>query len=65
MKRLYIVLSLILLILALAVPAVARADDAAPTPAEQTQPADVTPDGWTWDESSAPAAVDGWTWDEA
>jgi hypothetical protein len=54
MKRLCIVLSLVLLLVVLALPAVARADDPAPTP-----------DGWTWDESTAPSVTpDGWTWDE-
>ena len=54
MKRLYTVFSLILVLTVLALPAIARAgDDGA------------APDGWTWDEASAPGAVDGWTWDEA
>jgi hypothetical protein len=53
MKRLYAVLSLILLVAVLVVPAIARADDAAP----------VAPSGWTWDECGA-QTPDGWTWDE-
>jgi hypothetical protein len=40
MKRLYILLSLILLLAVLAVPAIAQADDPGFVPA-----------GWTWDES--------------
>lgn len=64
MKRLYTVLSLVLVFVVLAMPAIARADDAAPPAAEQTQPADPAPDGWTWDENSPPVAPEGWTWDE-
>jgi hypothetical protein len=41
MKRLYTVLSLVLLVLALAVPAIAQADD---------DPG-YAPTGWTWDET--------------
>ena len=41
MKRLYIVLSLILLLAVLAVPAIAQADDGP----------GLVPAGWTWDES--------------
>lgn len=41
MKRLYAVLSLVLLVVVLAVPAIAQADD---------DPG-FTPAGWTWDES--------------
>jgi hypothetical protein len=41
MKRLYVLLSLILLLAVLAVPAIAQADD---------DPGFV-PTGWTWDES--------------
>jgi hypothetical protein len=41
MKRLYAVLSLILLVAVLALPAIAQADD---------NPG-FTPTGWTWDES--------------
>ena len=52
MKRLYTAVSLVLVLIALAVPAVARADEA-------TQP---RPAGWTWDEQIVTA--DGWTWDE-
>ena len=55
MKRLITVLSLILVLVVLAVPAVAHADD-------HSSPAQ---DGWTWDEASSPGAIaDGWTWDE-
>jgi hypothetical protein len=54
MKRLCAVLSLILVLVVLALPAVARAADPA-----------TTPDGWTWDESTATSVTpDGWTWDE-
>jgi hypothetical protein len=74
LKRLYTLLSLVVLFAVLAMPAVARADDppvASGEPAQQ-----LTPDGWTWDEAApveptsadpAPAdpAPDGWTWDEA
>jgi hypothetical protein len=55
MKRLYAVLSLILLVTVLVLPAIARADDTAPP----------APSGWTWDESGATQTPDGWTWDEA
>jgi hypothetical protein len=41
MKRLYTVLSLILLLAVLAVPAIAQADD----------DSGYVPSGWTWDES--------------
>ena len=54
MKRLCAVLSLVLVLIVLALPAVARAADPGRAP-----------DGWTWDESSAPTMTpDGWTWDE-
>jgi hypothetical protein len=67
MKRLYVLLSLFLLLSVLALPAVARADDPPAAPAEQTQPADPVTDGWTWDERAPGSAFspDGWTWDEA
>ena len=55
MKRLYAVLSLILVLTGLALPALARADD----------PAAPAPTGWTWDESGGTQSPDGWTWDEA
>jgi len=55
-------LSLVALVLALALPAVAPAGwtwDGS----DATQPA---PDGWTWDENAPPSPQpDGWTWDEA
>jgi len=54
MKRSQIVLlSLVLLLAVLALPAFARADD--------------VPAGWTWDQSAVNVepAPDGWTWDEA
>jgi hypothetical protein len=59
MKRLCTVLSLILVLVVLALPAVARADN-------ETS---FAPAGWTWDEATAPAetsspVTDGWTWDE-
>ena len=57
MKRLYLVLSLVAVLAALALPAIARAGDApGDTPAMV--------DGWTWDENAA-AVFDGWTWDES
>ena len=52
MKRLYTVLCLILMLVLLVLPAVARADD-------ETSAAT----GWTWDETTT-TMVDGWTWDE-
>jgi hypothetical protein len=62
MKRVWIVLSLILVLAALAVPALANADD---------EPG-FTPAGWTWDESAVAntdgdsgSTPDGWTWDES
>ena len=54
MKRLYTVLSLILVLAVLALPAVARAD-------AKSSP---VPTGWTWDELNASITPDGWTWDE-
>jgi hypothetical protein len=54
MKRLYAVLSLILVLAVLVLPAVARADENSPP----------APAGWTWDESNASITPDGWTWDE-
>jgi hypothetical protein len=54
MKRSRIVIfSLVLLLALLTLPAFARAD--------------VSPDGWTWDEAAVcvDLAPDGWTWDEA
>jgi hypothetical protein len=53
MKRLYAVLSLILLVTALAFPTIARADGWTWDESSATQPADTTPapDGWTWDEA--------------
>jgi hypothetical protein len=67
MKRLYVLLSLIILLSLLALPAVARADDLPGASAEQTQPADPVTDGWTWDETAPGSAfsTDGWTWDES
>ena len=55
MKRLYTVLSMILVFVVLAVPAVAHADDHSSR----------ATDGWTWDKASSPGATtEGWTWDE-
>ena len=56
MKRVYTVLSLILVLVALALPAFARADD-------DGAPA-FAPAGWSWDESAPTATPEGWTWDE-
>jgi hypothetical protein len=54
MRRLHTLLTLVVLLCVLVMPAVARAND---------PPA---PDGWTWDEAvPAVVAPDGWTWDEA
>ena len=69
--RIIFLLGLVVLVLALALPAVARADESTDgwtwdgSVATSTDPA---PDGWTWDENAAPSpdpAPDGWTWDEA
>jgi hypothetical protein len=69
MKRTHIIffLGFAVLVLALALPAIARADDStagwtwdAPAAASP----DPSPDGWTWDENAS-AAPDGWTWDDA
>jgi hypothetical protein len=59
MKRSRIILfALVVLLVVLSLPAVARADD--PVPSSES-----TPDGWTWDAAPSPApAPDGWTWDE-
>ena len=49
--RIIFLLGLVVLVLTLALPAVARAADSA--------------NGWTWDENSPTApAPDGWTWDD-
>jgi hypothetical protein len=53
MKRLCAVLSLVIVLILLVAPTIARADESPPP----------TSDGWTWDEASVPAP-DGWTWDE-
>jgi hypothetical protein len=70
MKRTHItfLLGLVVLVLAFALPAVARADGSTDgwtwdgSVATSTDPA---PDGWTWDEDGAAPSPDGWTWDEA
>ena len=52
--RIVVVLTFVVLMLSLALPALARADSSA--------------DGWTWDGSVASSpdpAPDGWTWDGA
>jgi hypothetical protein len=55
MKRLYAVLSLIVVFAVLAVPAVAQPKEAKSS----------TSVGWTWDEGALPPFTpDGWTWDE-
>ena len=56
MKRLHTLLSLILVLGVLAVPAVARAQEGTAA----------TLAGWTWDRGTVPpaATTDGWTWDE-
>jgi hypothetical protein len=78
MKRTHIafLLGLVALVLALALPGIARADgytdgwtwdeSAAPSSEGAPAPADPAPDGWTWDAEVAPAPEpDGWTWDAA
>ncbi len=70
MKRSQIaLLSLVLLLVVLTLPALARADDVPDgwTWDEPTLSVEPAPDGWTWDESavSVEPAPDGWTWDEA
>jgi hypothetical protein len=72
MQRSRIILFIVVaLLVVLALPAVARADEIVDsTPAESVVPAtepEPIPDGWTWDEAKAPRAPapDGWTWDEA
>ena len=52
MKRLCTVVTLVVLLVVLAMPALARGD------------APVRPDGWTWDQASGLVATGGWTWDE-
>lgn len=69
MKRSHVVLSLVVLLVALALPALARADGELPAPTA-VESAAATPsaiDGWTWDEavSSPDPMPDGWTWDGA
>ena len=69
MKRSQIaLLSLVLLLAVLTLPALARADDV-PDGWTWNEPTlnIAVPDGWTWDEAtmSAEPAPDGWTWDEA
>lgn len=69
MKRSQIaLLSLVLLLVVLTLPALARADDvpAGWTWDEPTLSVESASDGWTWDESavSVEPAPDGWTWDE-
>lgn len=69
MNRLRIIffVGLAVLVVAFALPSVARADGTSDgwtwedAVATSPQPA---PDGWTWDTDAAPAP-DGWTWDEA
>jgi hypothetical protein len=70
MKRSHVVLSLVVLLVALALPGFARADA---DPAVSTSDVSAlttlvaTPDGFTWDEtavSTADPAPDGFTWDE-
>src|SRR6266545_1667945 len=69
MKRSHVLLSLVVLLVALALPAFARAegDPPAPTAIESAAATLSAIDGWTWDEavSSPDPAPDGWTWDEA
>ena len=70
MKRSQIaLLSLVLLLVVLTLPALARAGDvpAGWTWDEPTLSVESASDGWTWDEStvSVEPAPDGWTWDEA
>jgi hypothetical protein len=69
--RIIVFLTFVVLLVAFALPAVARADESTDgwtwdeSVATQTDPA---PDGWTWDDAAATPspdpAPDGWTWDE-
>jgi len=73
MKRARIIVSLmfVVLLVALALPALARADgstDGWTWDGSSAASSDPAPDGWTWDGSEAAnpgPAPDGWTWDEA
>ena len=70
MKRSRIVIvSLVLLLALLTLPAFARADVVPNgwTWDESTVSVDPVPAGWTWDEAavSVDATPEGWTWDEA
>ena len=66
-----IIFVVVVLLVMLALPAIARADKTAKyAPTESivttTKPApDPVPDGWTWDEAKPASLPDGWTWDEA
>jgi hypothetical protein len=68
----FIFFIVVVLLVTLALPAIAHADETVePVPTESvvtaTEPAlEPVPDGWTWDEAApAPGPVpDGWTWDE-
>jgi hypothetical protein len=56
------------LVVILALPAIARADETPDYASSKsvTATAEPVPDGWTWDEAVTPESVpDGWTWDEA
>lgn len=62
---------LVALLVMLALPAIARADETTDSPSSESVAvtSEPAPDGWTWDEA-APASEpeplpDGWTWDEA
>jgi hypothetical protein len=76
--RIIIFLTLVALVAAFTLPAVARADGSTDgwtwdeSVVTQADPApsqgDPAPDGWTWDDAaitpSPDPAPDGWTWDE-
>jgi hypothetical protein len=66
MKRTLVLLTLVVLLVVLAVPSLARAD-ADPAVASSEPTLGATTEGFTWDESvsSAGAEPEGWTWDES
>jgi hypothetical protein len=67
-SRISLFIVVVLLVL-LALPAIARADETTGSTSGETMAVtgEPTPDGWTWDEAPpAPELLpDGWTWDEA
>jgi hypothetical protein len=66
MKRSRIViLSLVVLLALLTLPAFARADAAPEGWTWDEAVVSPVPEGWTWDEAAVSPAPEGWTWDEA